>query len=149
MFAGFKKGMILLTQNMRLVWLNIHHPIAATVIRNKEPITGFHTSSNVTSLHVDFPVVSSPTNTCSTSTTHGKMSTQSLTPVCPMTLPNPTQLNLTTHGMTTHSPSTPVSANSVTLSSGSSVGVSTKRSPLAELVNLPKIDYQKLGKLES
>ena len=34
-------------------WLSIHHPIAASVISNKTLTTGFHVSSNVTSLHVN------------------------------------------------------------------------------------------------
>ena len=130
-------------------WLGIHHPIAESVIINKAPITDLHVSSNVTSLHVD-PATSSATviPTCTTDcsqTVHEKTSAQSLTPVRPMIRPNPTQLKLA-HSTTAQTPSTPVLDNPSSAGSASLVRDSTKRSPLAELVNLPKIDYRKRTK---
>ena len=66
----------------------------------------------------------------------------SVTPVHPMIQPNSIQLKLA-YSTTAQTPSAPLLDNPSSAGSVSSVRDSTKRSPLAELVNLLKIDYQK------
>ena len=93
---------------------------------------------------IDIPV-SSPSITSLNSVASSRETSNhtALTPVCQMMHPNPTQLNLT--HPTPHNPLKLVPVNPGTPSSGSSRSSidTTKRSPLAELVNVPKIDLQK------
>ena len=106
-------------------WLSIHHPIVATVISNKAPVTGLRVTSSVTSLHVDVPVVSSATISstppahCSHSQTNHETLAQCLTPVHPIVEPNPLELKLP-DSTSAHSSSALALVDSDTPSSNSS-----------------------------
>ena len=101
-------------------------------------IAGLHGFSNVTPLRIDMPT-GSPTDVCSTSIAHSS----DVTPVRSISQSYPTQLKFSVF------PKAHVPLLSESFKSGSPNSVRSslpseeKCSPLAELVNIPKIDNQK------
>ena len=138
-------------------WLNIHHPSAEitsdviapspiTDVTTLSSIAGLHGFSNVTPVHIDIPTGSS-TDVCSTSIAHSS-DENVVTPVRSISQSYPTQLKFSVSPKA-HEPLLSESFKSGSPNSvRSSLPSEEKRSPLAELVNIPKIDNhtKKTGK---